>query len=105
MFEEYTIEKKPVLPPPPEEKPAPKPEVEKEKEEQPVREREPVETLSIKDEAPIRQVKERERYTRAPYVAPRGDYPTPSSSDMGYGTSQSDSYSTNYGSTNTTPLG
>lgn len=102
MFADYTVEKKPVLPPPPvEEKPAPKVDPEKEKEEPP-RERETVEP--VKEEIPVRTSKERDRYTRPPYVATRGDYPTPSSSDMGYGT-QSETYSTNYGSTNTTPLG
>lgn len=103
MFEEYTTEKKPPLPPPPEDKPSPKPEVKKDiPKDEPLRERD-MENLSIKEDRTI--VKDRDRYSNRTYVAPRTDYPTPSSSDMGYGTSQSDSYSTTYGSTNTTPLG
>lgn len=104
MFEEFTAEKKPPLPPPPpEEKPTPKVEVEKEKEES-TRDRDSLDSLSTKEEIPIRQVKDRDKYTRPPYGSSRTDYPTPNSSDMGYGT-QSETYSTNYGSTNTTPLG
>lgn len=103
MFEEYTIEKKPPLPPPVvEEKPAPKVEEKKEKED-PVREKDTADV--VKEDIPDRrQAKERDRYTRPPYAnSTRGDYPTPSSSDMGYGT-QSETYSTSYGSTNTTPI-
>lgn len=102
LFEDYTVEKKPPLPPPPEEKVPPKVEVEKEKEEL-HRERERDSLDNIKEDHSIRN-KERieNRYSRSGYG--RNDYPTPSSSDMGYGT-QSDTYSTNYGSTNTTPLG
>lgn len=98
------MEKKPVAPPVvPEEKPAPKPEVEKEKKEEVRSERDCVDIL--KDEHSVRpSVKERDRYSRSLYVPPR-DYSTPGSSDIGYGTSQSDSFSTGYGSTNTTPLG
>lgn len=104
MFEEHTVEKKTALPPPPvEDKPAPKVELEKEKEE-PVHERETVDI--VKEEVPVRPTKDRERYTTRPppYGAARTDYPTPSSLDLGYGT-QSETYSTNYGSTNTTPIG
>lgn len=106
LFEEATVEKKPVVPPVvPEEKPAPKPEVEKKEKKEEVRSSERDCLDIVKDEHSVRSsVKERDRYSRPVYVPPR-DYSTPGSSDIGYGTSQSDSFSTGYGSTNTTPLG
>lgn len=48
------------------------------------------------------KLKERERYSRG-YVHPRGEFPTPGSSDLGYATAPSE-YSGSYGSAGTTPL-
>lgn len=101
-FQDFTVEKKP----PVEEKPVkPEPEVKVnedvydgkdtkdwEKELKESKERE--ERLHGKD-------RERDRYVRS--YASRNEFATPSSSDMGYGTAQSD-FSTSYGSSNTTPL-
>lgn len=99
-FKDFTEEKKPVV----EEKKVEEKKVEVEKH-----------FLESKDKHPLEKEKEddlrsvvmkdslrdsRDRYSRS-YV--RSDYPTPSSADLGYGTSQSD-YSANYGSTNSTPI-
>lgn len=99
-FEEYTIEKKPVV----EEKP--KIEEKKVKEEEKKCLEKDVllerEQKVIKDRDDIRQHhKDRDRGYNRCYS--NREYATPSSSDMGYATAPSD-YSGGYGSSNTTPL-
>lgn len=100
-FEELTVEKKPVVEEKPP-KPLPKIEEKIEEEKKPVVEKSFVkETEEIRPPLP-KDTRERERYGRG-YVQGRGDFPTPSGSDMGYSTAASE-YSTSYGSTNTTPI-
>ncbi|GJQ80667.1 hypothetical protein Trydic_g9251 [Trypoxylus dichotomus] len=100
-FEECTVEKKPVV----EEKP-PKPEPDTKMEEDVFDgketkdwEREAKEAKEREDRLHGKE-RERDRYARG---YGRTEFATPSGSDMGYGTAQSD-FSTNYGSSNTTPL-
>lgn len=102
-FEEYTVEKKPVV----DDKVAkPEPEVKVEEDvfdgkDSKDWEREAKDTKEREDRL---HGKERDRdrnYPRTGYT--RAEFATPSSSDMGYGTAQSD-FSTSYGSSNTTPL-
>ncbi|KAI4455130.1 histone-lysine n-methyltransferase setd1 [Holotrichia oblita] len=102
-FEEYTVEKKPVV----DEKPIkPEPDVKVEEDvfdgkDSKDWEREAKDAKEREDRLHGKE-RERERsYPRTSYA--RGEFATPSSSDMGYGTAQSD-FSTSYGSSNTTPL-
>ncbi|KRT81143.1 RNA binding protein [Oryctes borbonicus] len=101
-FEEYTTEKKPVV----EEKPAkPEPDTKIEEDTFDGKEtkdwdREPKEVKEREDRL---HGKDRERDRCYARGYPRNEFATPSSSDMGYGTAQSD-FSTNYSSSNTTPL-
>lgn len=99
-FQECTTEKKPVV----EEKP-PKVEEKKAKEEEKKTfEKEPLERepKEVKEREELRpHVKERDRSFNRSYS--NREFATPSSSDMGYATTQSD-FSASYGSSNTTPL-
>lgn len=112
-FEELTAEKKPVV----EEKPAKAPPKieEKAEEERKVyndvrdltsdksyaKEKEEIRAPLLKE---CKDLRDRERSYRGNYVqGSRGEFATPNSLDMGYSTAASD-YSTNFGSTNTTPI-
>ncbi|XP_044763789.1 histone-lysine N-methyltransferase SETD1 [Coccinella septempunctata] len=94
-FEEYTTEKKPP-------EAAPPPKVELENEERLAIEKQEDE-LRKHEKKREREKLERDRYGRASFG--RSEFATPgSSSDIGYGTAPSD-FSTNFGSSNTTPVG
>lgn len=99
-FEEYTVEKKAAV----EENPV-KSEPEVKKEEEKFDGKVPKDWEKTKEVVKEREdrvhVKERDKTYARGYT--RNEFPTPSSSDMGYGTAQSD-FSTNYSSSNTTPL-
>lgn len=122
MFEEYIAEKKP---PVIEEKQKPKVEpdvkvteteiVKKPLDKVDYKEREREAELKLKEREELRHLKEKERdrdrlerlerdklYSRS-YVHSRSEFATPSSSDMGYNTAQSD-FSASFGSAGTTPI-
>lgn len=94
-FEDYTVEKKPVATVESTTK------IEEKKVEEEKKVDKEKESKDAADDNKIKKDRERDRdrYNRV-Y---RNDFPTPSSSDMGYGTASSD-FSTNYGSAGTTPL-